>query len=48
MNDYTFHIHFPDGEILCHTITAASRFTAEMFLADQYPEATHVEFVNIT
>ena len=47
MNAYTFNIEFPDGEILCETRTAASRFTAEMILSDEYPDAVDIDFIDV-
>lgn len=40
MNNYTFDIRVSEDEILRHTVTAASRFMAEMILSEEYPAAS--------
>lgn len=47
MKDYTFYIYFDDGEVLCDSTCAASRFVAEMIMAERYMNAANIEFVSV-
>lgn len=47
MREYTFELQFgdPDSNIEV-SIPAATRFCAELLLAEWYPEAIDIEFLN--
>lgn len=47
MNAYTFNIKFTDGEILEHTVTAPSRFVAEMIIGEEFDGVIGLELVSI-
>lgn len=47
MNDYIFDIGLPDGEVLRDIVSAASRFIGETIIAERYPEAVSVKFIDV-
>lgn len=47
MNDYVFDIKFPGGEILRDIVCAESNSVGEMIMAERYPEAINIEFIDV-
>lgn len=45
MNQYTFRVIFSDGGTLITTVSAASRFVAEMNLCDMHDNIKYCDFI---
>lgn len=45
MDDFTFKITFTDGSILVTTVSAVTRFVAEMQIYEMYPNIRWCDFI---